>query len=71
MIECILEERNDDECVDQMLRVVLERLHEEKDFIKKLNMSDEVRENMLPVDSESITLLTEAIKEENETENEV
>lgn len=71
MIESILEERNDDECVDQQLRVVLERLHEEKDFIKKMNNSDEVRENMLPVDNESITLLTEAIKEENETENEV
>ena len=71
MIECIIEERNDDEYVDQTLRGVLERLHEEKDFIKKMNNSDEVREDMLPVDSENITLLTEAIKEENETENEV
>jgi len=34
-----------------------------------MNNSDEVREDMLPVDSENITLLTEAIKEENETEN--
>jgi hypothetical protein len=67
VIESIIEERNDDEYVDQTLRGVLERLHEETDFIKKMNNSDEVREDMLPVESENITLLTEAIKEENET----
>jgi PDZ domain-containing secreted protein len=67
MIECIMEERNEDEYIDQQLRVVLEKLHEEKDFIKKLSNSDEV----LPIDTESITLITETIKEENEMENEI
>jgi hypothetical protein len=59
-----MEERNDDETVDPQLRTVLIKLHEEKDFIKKMNNSDEVREEILPVDSESITLITETIKEE-------
>lgn len=34
-----------------------------------MNNSDEVKEDMLAVDTESITLLTETIKEENENEN--
>jgi hypothetical protein len=66
-----MEERNEDEYIDQQLRVVLEKLHEEKDFIKKLSNSDEVREHVLPIDTESITLITETIKEENEMENEI
>lgn len=69
LIESILEERNDDEIVDSQLRTVLIKLQEEKDFIKKMNNSDEVREDLLPVDSENITLLTETIKEEQEAEN--
>lgn len=65
VIESILEERNDDEGMGEHLRTAMEKLHEQKDFIKRMNNSEEVRVDLLPVDSENITLLTESIREEN------
>ncbi len=65
VIESILEERNDDEGMGEQFRTAMEKLHEQKDFIKRMNNSEEVRVDLLPVDSENITLLTESIREEN------